>query len=524
MPDNLIFFTPKVVEPVSGNKVQAATVKDRGFGAALAGALARQESPAASSQDKPVPGLGKLLSVKEQRPMALTGDQVSGGTQLGSLAVDLESVQGQAESAGNILEVRNESMEITTGLQESLGELAEILALLQQAVAGLVPQNPDGFEGLSTQPVEGDTVIKLSHLAELVSKLVKQGEETVQLLSQMPNLSSQQEQMLEQLTNLFGSKQPGQELEAAGTGSFQQLLAELETAIVTLPDNQSKEVKPWPLVAVEVEGLLKQLVKLVEGKEEAVRGNLYNQAAASKTVTETPASPADFSQNDETPRHLMVKNPPHPVTQPEEQKAFEGESGDKAGEQAGQGIAVTTERPLEQLQPEILTPSHKGEANTLQTRVSIPVMAREIHQQREQVFQQIIQKAHLLVAGEHAELNIQLKPDHLGKLTMQVVVENGLVTAKFAAESMQVKELIEANLGNLRQTLTNQGLKVDQITVSVNQGGDQMLQWSKRQNNQPGKPGKNMLNRTETDYLEPLETQEYGRGLGIGDSMVDYRI
>jgi len=42
-----------------------------------------------------------------------------------------------------------------------------------------------------------------------------------------------------------------------------------------------------------------------------------------------------------------------------------------------------------------------------------------------------------------------------------------LVTAKFNTESYRVKEVIEANLNTLKDSLAQQGVKVDQLVVNV---------------------------------------------------------
>lgn len=86
------------------------------------------------------------------------------------------------------------------------------------------------------------------------------------------------------------------------------------------------------------------------------------------------------------------------------------------------------------------------------------------------IFSQIVQKAKLINLPELAEMKIQLKPDFLGKLHLNVSVENGVVTAKFNAESHQVKAIIEANLNTLRDALSEQGVKVDQLVVNVGTG------------------------------------------------------
>ncbi len=84
-----------------------------------------------------------------------------------------------------------------------------------------------------------------------------------------------------------------------------------------------------------------------------------------------------------------------------------------------------------------------------------------------EILGQIVQKAKIIVTTGITKVQIQLKPEHMGKLILSVSTENGLVTARFNAETHQVKGIIESNLNALRDALTEQGIKVDQLTVSV---------------------------------------------------------
>ncbi|NLY42461.1 MAG: flagellar hook-length control protein FliK [Clostridiaceae bacterium] len=87
---------------------------------------------------------------------------------------------------------------------------------------------------------------------------------------------------------------------------------------------------------------------------------------------------------------------------------------------------------------------------------------------REQVFKQVLEHARLtLVTEEKSEMLLQLKPDYLGKLSLKIVTERGILIAKFTAESQQVKEIIEANLDQLKDALEAQGLNVKGFSVSV---------------------------------------------------------
>jgi flagellar hook-length control protein FliK len=80
---------------------------------------------------------------------------------------------------------------------------------------------------------------------------------------------------------------------------------------------------------------------------------------------------------------------------------------------------------------------------------------------------QIVQKAVLLVNNDQQEVHIELKPEFLGHIRMQIVTENQQVTIRIAAELPFVKEMLESNLNQLKAELQAQGLQIDALEVSV---------------------------------------------------------
>lgn len=138
------------------------------------------------------------------------------------------------------------------------------------------------------------------------------------------------------------------------------------------------------------------------------------------------------------------------------------------------------------------------------------------------VFNQIVKKAEIAVQEGNSEMKIQLQPNFLGKVNMQIKIEEGVVTAKFAAENMQVKQMIEANLNSLRQNLVDQGLKVDQLSVSVGQGND-FSGYQQRQS-QSGATGQNLkLDSVKVaNEIQITTGQEIERRYGYSQSAYDY--
>jgi flagellar hook-length control protein FliK len=114
----------------------------------------------------------------------------------------------------------------------------------------------------------------------------------------------------------------------------------------------------------------------------------------------------------------------------------------------------------------------RNSADGLKTAVPGTESSRNLPSARE-IMAQVVQKAELLFNHKLSELKIDLKPEFLGRLTIKVMVEEGVVTARFIAENQQVRHLLENNLPALRQNLEAQGLRVDraEVNVALNNGG-----------------------------------------------------
>ena len=82
---------------------------------------------------------------------------------------------------------------------------------------------------------------------------------------------------------------------------------------------------------------------------------------------------------------------------------------------------------------------------------------------------QIVNKAALNVGSGRSEFKIDLKPEALGHLKMQILTENNQVTVRILAENPLVKDMIESNLGQLKANFQNQGLEIEKFDVSVAQ-------------------------------------------------------
>lgn len=118
-------------------------------------------------------------------------------------------------------------------------------------------------------------------------------------------------------------------------------------------------------------------------------------------------------------------------------------------------------------------------------RDSEPVQAPADKQQvTRQIIEQIVQKSQVVREQQKTTIEIQLKPEHLGKLEIVLKVENGVLQGEIKVLDSFVRQTIEADLANLKQSLADQGLKLGQLTVSDLQNGIfQQFQQEQRERN-----------------------------------------
>lgn len=104
-------------------------------------------------------------------------------------------------------------------------------------------------------------------------------------------------------------------------------------------------------------------------------------------------------------------------------------------------------------------------ANTT-TQVHFENNAVRITEIRE-IANQIIERIRVTIHPEQTSMELQLNPEHLGKVSLTVQSKNGLMTAQFVVQNEVSKEAIESQLHTLHETLNGQGIKVDSIEVTV---------------------------------------------------------
>jgi len=87
---------------------------------------------------------------------------------------------------------------------------------------------------------------------------------------------------------------------------------------------------------------------------------------------------------------------------------------------------------------------------------------------------QVTEQIKILNKPANNEINLQLEPEFLGKVKMNLKVDSGKVTARFMVDNILVKNHLEQNISQLKSTLINQGFNVDNLEVNAENSGYDM--------------------------------------------------
>lgn len=84
-----------------------------------------------------------------------------------------------------------------------------------------------------------------------------------------------------------------------------------------------------------------------------------------------------------------------------------------------------------------------------------------------QIMEQIVHQMKVTISAETTSMEMQLNPENLGKVYVNISSNEGVVNAQFHATNEIVKEALETQIAALRENLNQAGVKVDAIEVTI---------------------------------------------------------
>lgn len=124
------------------------------------------------------------------------------------------------------------------------------------------------------------------------------------------------------------------------------------------------------------------------------------------------------------------------------------------------------------------------------------------------------------------EIKIKLTPEHLGELTIKISLERGILSARALVENSNIKQLLESNMSELKDSLKEQGVDFKSIDVSVGKDSEfeEQSQNFFRHDKRIKNLKTNIENPVDMTYYEDLESEMNSSNLDVGEGSMDITI
>lgn len=159
-------------------------------------------------------------------------------------------------------------------------------------------------------------------------------------------------------------------------------------------------------------------------------------------------------------------------SEPVKEEAATGNNGDETEANGGtKRQTVEVKRyaaDVKELQPrQAFSPVTQADSVDMHSVASLKSTDSPPH--ASEIISQVIENAKTIIGPDKSEMVMELKPETLGRISLKVVTEQGIVAAKFIADNQRVRQVLEVNMQLLKDSLEKQGIQVQSFSVSVRQ-------------------------------------------------------
>lgn len=360
-------------------------------------------------------------------------------------------------------------------------------------VNAVLPQVQQSYEKATTESGYKETAkINTKNAGKDVVEQAKEGyeelkEEVTQVLSE--ELEVSEEELLEVMNTLgitFENLLQGNGLkelmmEISGTEDvtdllvndvFQKLMQEIEVLVQEFANEMD-------ISSEELEMILQQLA----GKETEVYQDEANQNMVSveeNNQTEVQSLPDETGSVEETLKQEQPQTEQNNKMLQmneavvDEVNAENTASQDSAGDELNQKQSPEGKETGTSLKTELSYETAQNQVSYQTIQTTVNAAGEEIVQVVERVFvdvedimNQITEFTKVTVEQTQSSIEMQLNPEHLGKIYLQVVSKEGMITAQLTAQNEAVQQALESQIAVLKENMNQQGLKIEAVEVTI---------------------------------------------------------
>ena len=247
-------------------------------------------------------------------------------------------------------------------------------------------------------------------------------------------------------------------------GQLKEMLVENQEA--PLPENPGQEMSQ--LETAEAETVEASAEEVSQEGDKVLK--TQTEAAATEQKVQGP------NAQDKPEQANAVENPEDAqegVSKLANADAQQQETPEENSEEGQKSLSELTQGPKA---------SDKAETRTEQHQVTYQTTAQTVNQGQavevtqtvvqvrvdvEEIMRQVSHMTKVMVSQAESSIEMQLNPANLGKVYLQVVSREGVVTAQIAAQNEAVKEALESQVAILKENMNQQGIKVEAIEVTI---------------------------------------------------------
>jgi flagellar hook-length control protein FliK len=116
-------------------------------------------------------------------------------------------------------------------------------------------------------------------------------------------------------------------------------------------------------------------------------------------------------------------------------------------------------------QTAFVSQEHTVDPAAAKTPETVPEFSRQLDTL--DLIRQVTEFTKVTVREAQTTMEMQLNPEHLGKLYIEVTTKEGNVSAHIMTQNELVKEALESQMAELKQSMNQAGVKVDAVEVTV---------------------------------------------------------
>ena len=326
--------------------------------------------------------------------------------------------------------------------------LNELLAAIQAVIAEL---SGNAAEGTGN---ETDAELVLTNVATVLSSTqgTKLSEDTLKMMQDVVDAGE------------AASPEKATQLPSPLAHALKNLLAKLNRQDAT-PVALTEKVAPGQEASLlaHLQHIARELRVLVQPATSGTEPDVDSLSGEEATdvvmaVTQQADTSGTGSNNSDEAAPQSQQNPQAFLTATMQQNAATIHDGSAASQATGFQAAMAAGRIPEQQVP-----------GTVQPNTPVLPQMPETPESARAVANQVVTRLETMSGDERHEMELQLKPESLGKIQLRIVEERGMILARFTAESEKVRAILESNMQLLRDSLEKNGLTVQELSVSVGQ-------------------------------------------------------